>query len=76
MHFEDQMKLRSYLAKHRVNGKLNGLQEAVWGTLNELQDLVHELKRIQAHGLTPQMLAEIDLLVARNSPGWASKYPK
>jgi hypothetical protein len=65
--FEARQKLRGYLSKQRVNGTLNEPQEAAWWALNELEELVKLLKKIQSHGLNATTQIEIQELVRRNS---------
>ena len=71
--FEDRIKLRAYLARNRVNGKMNGPQQAAWDALNEVDDLVHLLRLVRKHGMSLEREIEIDLVLKRNSPDWKSK---
>jgi hypothetical protein len=71
--FEDRVKLRVYLVRHRVNGKLNEPQQAAWDALNEVDDLVHILKLVRQEVVTLDRAIEVDMMIRRNSPNWAVK---
>lgn len=68
--YEARQKLRAYLARARAKGLLSEAQDATWWALNEIDDLVALLKRIErAGGLPDGLMADLRATLENHKPG-------